>query len=441
MEVTTGPLGQGIANAVGLAVAEAHLAAHFNTPDYKVVDNMTYVFCGDGCLQEGVASEAASLAGHLGLGKLVVLWDDNKITIDGSTDLSFTEDVLARFASYGWHTQAVEDGDADSSASLHTAMDAARAETGKPSIIAVRTTIGFGSKLEGTQKVHGAPLKPEDLAAVKSKFGFDPEATFAVKDSVKALYAAAAKVGEDAADAWDAMFAKYAAAEPAKAAEWTRRAAGQLPEGWKAKLPTFTPADKALATRKLSEGVINALEESMTELMGGSADLTGSNLTLMKTTGNFLKETPEGRNVWFGVREHAMAAVCNGMHAYGLLRPYCATFLNFVGYALGAIRLSALSHHNVIYVMTHDSIGLGEDGPTHQPIATLTQLRSMPQMLTFRPADGNEVSGCYAAALEDSERPSTLALSRQGLPQLEGSCAYSGPSYFSRVPLLTPHSA
>lgn len=419
VEVCTGPLGQGITNAVGLALSEAHLAATFNKEGHKLVDNFTYVICGDGCLQEGISSEASSLAGHLGLGKLIVLYDDNHITIDGSTDLSFTEDVLARYAAYGWHTQHVPSGDADL-AGLAAAIEAAKAETGRPSIIKVTTVIGFGSKNQGKEKVHGAPLGDEDISAIKTKFGFDPEEKFAVGDDVYAHYRGCGERGTAAEAEWNALFASYASAYPAEAAEFTRRMSGGLPDGWKDKLPTF-PAGTKKATREHSETVINAIAGALPELMGGSADLTPSNKTLIKISHDFQKATPEGRYIRFGVREHAMAAVCNGMAAYGGLMPYCATFLNFCGYALGAVRLSALSDFRVLYVFTHDSIGLGEDGPTHQPIAMLNSLRAMPNMYVYRPADGTETSGCYAAAIEHKDKPAALALSRQGLPELEAS--------------------
>ncbi|ORX51653.1 transketolase [Hesseltinella vesiculosa] len=427
IEVTTGPLGQGISNAVGLAAAEAHLAATFNKPGYELFSNFTYVILGDGCLQEGVSAEAISLAGHWKLGKLIALYDDNGITIDGSTDVSFTEDTIKRFESYGWHTIVVTDGDNDIDA-INKAVEQAKAVTDKPTLIKIKTTIGYGSLLQGQEKVHGAPLSNDDIVQVKQKFGFNPEETFVVPKEVYDFYGARAAHGAQAEADWNALFAKYKQEFPADAEALERRLNGKLPQGWEAALPRFTPADSAVATRKLSEGVLTALSEVIPELVGGSADLTGSNLTRWKAAVDFQHPSTglgdySGRYLRYGVREHAMFAVMNGLAAYsnGAIIPYGGTFLNFLTYGWGAARLSALSHLRVLYVMTHDSIGLGEDGPTHQPIETLTLTRATPNMLTFRPADGNEVSGTYLAALENQHRPSVIALSRQNLPQLEGS--------------------
>ncbi|KAI9228737.1 MAG: Transketolase, thiamine diphosphate binding domain-containing protein [Piptocephalis tieghemiana] len=425
IEVTTGPLGQGFSNAVGFALAESHLAAIFNRPDFPIIDNHTYVFAGDGCLQEGVASEAASLAGHLQLGKLICIYDDNHISIDGDINVAFTEDVLARFAAYGWHTQAVDDGNEDLE-SISKAIDIAKSVTDKPSIIKVRTTIGFGSLIQGTGKVHGAPLSADDLAQVKERFGFDPKVNFHVPSDAQDTWSAIAKKGEEAYESWSSLFSSYQNKHPELAEELMRRFKGHLPTDWKKSLPTFTPADKAVATRKLSEGVLNALCPLMPELMGGSADLTGSNLTRWQGAEDFQPESTglgsrRGRYIRYGVREHGMAGVSNGLAAYGGVIPFCATFLNFISYALGSVRLSALSKSRIIYIMTHDSIGLGEDGPTHQPVETLAGLRALPDLLVLRPADGNEVSGAYAVALENFHRPSVICLTRQGLPHLEGS--------------------
>ena len=420
IEVSTGPLGQGISNAVGFAAARAHFAAIYNKPGFELFNHGTFVICGDGCLQEGISSEACSLAGHLGLGSLTVLYDDNDITIDGGTNLSFTEDVLARFEAYGWHTSRVLDGDSDV-ADMKAKIAAARAVTDKPSIIAVKTIIGKGSAKEGTHSVHGAPLGDADIKFVKSKFGLDPEAKYNVGDDVRGVYGAAVAKGDAACAAWTELFAGYKAAFPTEAAEIERRfMGGGLPSGWKDLLPTLTAADKPNATRNLSQSVLKALCPVCPELMGGSADLTPSNKTWVDGMGDFQKETPSGRYFRFGVREHAMAAMCNGMSAYGGIVPYCATFLNFIEYGYGAVRLSALSQHQVIYVMTHDSIGLGEDGPTHQPVEALLLCRSTPGMMTWRPADQNETSGAYCAALE-SHGPSVLSLARQKSKQLAGS--------------------
>ncbi|KAJ2054117.1 Transketolase [Coemansia sp. RSA 922] len=425
IEVTTGPLGQGISNAVGMAIAERHLAATFNKPGFTVIDNTVYAIAGDGCLQEGVASEASSLAGHLQLGNLIVLYDSNGIQIDGSTKLGFTENVLERYAAYGWHTLEVADGDNDLDG-LARAIEAAKAETDRPTLIKVETTIGFGAAKAGTEGVHGAPLGAESLAAVKALFDFDPAQKFSVADAVYDFYAQRAAEGARREDEWNALLAEYAQAHPELHAELVRRIEGRLPDGWEKALPRYTPADKPVATRKLSEGVLNAIAGLVPELIGGSADLTGSNLTRWKGAVDFQPEATglgsyAGRYVRYGVREHGMAAISNGIAAYGANIPFASTFLNFISYAAGATRLSALSHLRVLYIMTHDSIGLGEDGPTHQPIETMAMLRATPNYLNFRPADGNEVSAAYLAALQHSDRPSVLSLTRQNLPQLEGS--------------------
>ncbi|KAF9903722.1 Transketolase [Linnemannia zychae] len=425
IEVTTGPLGQGFANAVGLAMGEAHLAATFNKPGYELFNNHTFVITGDGCLQEGVASEAASLAGHLQLGKLIVLYDDNHISIDGDTEVSFTEDVPKRFEAYGWHVQIVKDGNHDLEAIAH-AIEEAKKVTDKPSMIKVFTTIGFGSLQQGTEKVHGSPLKADDIVQLKKAFGFNPDATFEVPKTTYDLYHAHAAKGAKLNAEWDALLEKYAGSHPELAADLKRRLAKKLPEGWAKELPRFTPADKPSATRKLSEAVLNKIADHLPELIIGSADLTGSNLTRWKTAVDFQPDNSgignyAGRYIRYGVREHGMAAVMNGLDAYGGLIPAGATFLNFISYASGAVRLSALSAQRVIYIMTHDSIGLGEDGPTHQPIETMAMIRATPNLIDFRPADGNETSGAYLYAIESKERPTVLALTRQDLPQLEGS--------------------
>ncbi|RSH81147.1 Transketolase [Apiotrichum porosum] len=425
IEVTTGPLGQGIANAVGLAIAEAHMAATFNKEGYTLFDNKTYVFLGDGCLQEGVASEAASLAGHLQLGNLVAIYDDNSITIDGDTAVSFTEDVEARFRSYGWEVLHVQGGDSDLDA-IYGAIAEARDNNTKPTIINLKTTIGFGSLKQGGHDVHGAPLKADDIRQLKTKFGFNPDESFVIPADVDASYADKAAKGEKAQAEWNALFAKYQQAYPAEAAELTRRVEGRLPEGWEKHLPTFKPGEPAVASRKLSENILNAIAPHIPELVGGSADLTGSNLTRWKGAVDFQPPSTglgdySGRYFRFGVREHGMTAICNGIAAYGGLIPFGATFLNFVSYAAGAVRLSALSHFRVLNIATHDSIGLGEDGPTHQPVETAAWLRALPNLQFWRPADGNETSASYQVALSSLHTPSVFALSRQNLPQLEGS--------------------
>lgn len=425
IEVTTGPLGQGIANAVGLALAEAQLAATFNRQGHNVVDNYTYCIFGDGCMMEGVASEAMSLAGHLQLGKLIAFYDDNHISIDGDTAVAFTEDVLARLEAYGWHTICVKDGDHDLEG-IAKAIEEAKKVTNKPSVIKVTTTIGFGSKLQGTHTVHGAPLKADDIVQLKTAFGFNPETTFDVSKEVYDYYGEKAAKGAALEKEYNSQLAAYAKEFPELAAELTRRVSGELPKDWEKALPTYTPGDKAVASRKLSEIVISKIHDVLPELIGGSADLTGSNLTRWNGAVDFQPPSTKlgdyaGRYIRFGVREHGMGAILNGIAAFGGLIPYGGTFLNFVSYAAGAVRLSALSHHHVIWVATHDSIGLGEDGPTHQPIETLAHLRAIPNLAVWRPADGNETSAAYYAAITSKHTPSVLALSRQNLPQLEGS--------------------
>lgn len=423
VEVTTGPLGQGIANAVGLAMAEAHLAARFNKPDLTLVDHYTYVILGDGCNMEGVSGEACSLAGHLGLGKLIALYDDNHISIDGSTDISFTEDVGKRFEAYGWHVQHVEDGNTDLDA-IAKAIEAAKAVTDKPSLIKVTTTIGYGSpNKQNTAGVHGAPLGSDENKLTREHLGwnYDP---FVVPDDALGHMRQAVERGSSLEAEWNETWAQYKTKYAEAAAEFERLISNKLPDGWEQTLPTYSPDGKAIATRKTSEATLNALAPVVTELIGGSADLTHSNNTLMKVSGDFQKGQYENRNVRFGVREHGMGAICNGiaLHGSGLI-PYGATFLVFTDYMRAAIRLSALSRAGVIWVMTHDSIGLGEDGPTHQPVETIASLRLIPNLIVYRPADGNETSAAYKVAIEaaNQHRPTLLALSRQNLPQLAGS--------------------
>jgi transketolase len=426
VEVCTGPLGQGLSNAVGMCIAEANLAANFNKPGMDIVDHFTYVICGDGCHQEGVTGEACSLAGHLGLGKLILLYDDNNITIDGSTDLSFSEDTGKRFEAYGWQVLTVEDGDGDLDG-IEAAVAQAKANTKQPTMIKVKTTIGFGAAKQGSADVHGAPLGDADISAVKARWGL-PAGQYEVAKDTYSFYDRKAQ-GAAAEAAWAAKFAAYAAAHPALAAEFERRAVGALPANWKECLPSYTVGDKAMATRQWSGAVLNACAEALPEMIGGSADLTPSNNTALKPSasgidnGDFQGATPGGRYLRFGVREHAMAAISNGIFAHGGFIPFCATFLNFMGYAFGASRLSALSGFGVLYIMTHDSIGLGEDGPTHQPVEMMMQCRHMPNIFTMRPADGNEVAGCYGVAIERRQTPSVMCFSRQGLPVLAGSTA------------------
>jgi len=425
VEVCTGPLGQGISNAVGLAMGEKHLAAVYNKPDHEIIDHCTYVICGDGCLQEGVASEASSLAGHWGLGKLLVIYDDNHITIDGDTNLSFTEDVTKRYEAYGWHTITIEvPGWEDAKGScnvgpLREAIKAAKAVTDKPSMIKVRTMIGVGAPNAGSHSVHGAPLG-KNMEATKKALGLNPEKTFDVEDDVYAHYDNKA-AGKTLVEEWNAKMAKYTSAFPAESAELNRRIAGGLPTDWKEKFPTYEDGTQK-ATRQYSQDCLKAMG-GFPEMVGGSADLAPSNLTEPGggDSGDFQKGTPSGRYVRFGIREHGMAAICNGLAAHGGFLPYCATFFNFMGYALGASRLSALSRFRVLYIMTHDSIGLGEDGPTHQPVEMGISMRAMPNMNTWRPADGRETVASYQSAIENMHTPSTLCFSRQKVPCLVGS--------------------
>ena len=416
VEVTTGPLGAGISNAVGLAIAESHLAAKFNKPGSTLVDHYTYVIMGDGCNQEGVASEAASLAGHLKLGKLIALYDDNNITIDGRTDVSFTEDVLKRYEAYGWHVQHVADGNTDVEA-IAKAIEAAKAVTDRPSIIKVTTTIGYGSPNKGdTAGVHGAPLGEDETTLTRQQLGWEYGA-FEVPQEAYDQFRQAIDRGASLEAEWNQTLASYRTQFPSEAAEFERMLRGELPKGWDKDLPTAGPDDKGLATRKHSQICLGALGPNLPELIGGSADLTHSNYTDIKgETGSYQPQTPEKRYLHFGVREHAMAAILNGIayHGSGLI-PYGGTFLVFADYMRGSMRLSALSELGVIYVLTHDSIGVGEDGPTHQPIETIPSLRAMPGLLVFRPGDGNETSGAYKLAIGNRHRPSALCLSRQGM--------------------------
>lgn len=431
IEVTTGPLGQGIANAVGLAMAQQHLGAIYNKPGYDLFTNYVYTICGDGCLQEGVAAEAISLAGTLKLGNLILLYDDNNIQIDGSTDLAFTEDVPKRFESMGWNTLSVANGDADFDAIEKAVAEAQKLgkSNSKPTIISVKTTIGFGAKKQGTADVHGSPLGKDDLARVKAEFGLNPESSFDIQPSVYETYAACTTNGAKYQTEYDALVAKYVAEFPEQGKELTERMTqGGLPTDWTAAIPVYKNeanpdgiATKAAdATRNTSGIVLNAFAAKIPALVGGSADLTGSNKTWLDCSGSYSAAKPENRYIHFGVREHAMVAIGNGLEAYGGIIPFTATFFNFIEYAYGAVRLSALSPHKHILVMTHDSIGLGEDGPTHQPIEAFALCRATPNTLTFRPADANEVSGAYAIALQH-KGPSVLCLSRQNVNLLPNS--------------------
>ena len=414
VEVTTGPLGQGVSTAVGLALAERMLAARFNREGHEIVDHFTYAIASDGDLMEGVSHEACALAAHLRLGKLVVLYDDNGISIDGPTSLSFSEDVPARFAAYGWHVQRVDGHDPEA---VSAAIAAAKAEGGKPSLVACRTHIGFGSpNRQDTSKAHGEPLGADEVRLTKEKLGWPVDAQFLVPDEVRAFFGAAAEKGAKAEGEWHARLAAYRAAHPDLAAELDLFAEGKLPEGWEAKLPSF-PAEKPLATRQASGTVLDALVPAIPTLVGGSADLTPSNNTRSKAAVDVKPGEYAGSYLRFGIREHGMGAILNGLALHGF-RPFGGTFLVFADYMKGAIRLAALMEQAPVYVFTHDSIGLGEDGPTHQPVEQLASLRATPNLLVYRPADANETAAGWRLALGRSHGPTALALTRQGLPVL-----------------------
>jgi transketolase len=425
VEVTTGPLGQGIAMAVGLAMAEKHLAAVYNRPGFNVVDHHTYAMLGDGDLMEGVSHEAASLAGTLALGKLIFLYDDNLISLDGPTSLSYTDDALKRFEAYHWHVQRVADG--NDLAAIEAAIAAAKAETGKPSIIAVRTIIGYGSPKAGSNKAHGEPLGAEAVAATKKFFGFPEDQSFVLPDEALKNWREAVERGAGSEAEWKTLFAGYAAANPELAAEFERTQKGELKAGWEKAIPSF-PADKPIATRNAGGVVLNALAGQVPELFGGAADLTSSTRTIFQPGASFHVD-PAGRNVFFGVREFGMCAAVNGMAAHGGLIPFGSTFFVFSDYAKPAIRLAALMQTHSLFIFTHDTIALGEDGPTHQPIEQLMGLRAVPGLTDFRPADANETAAAWRLALE-RKGPSFFALTRQNLPVLDPAAhdLYSGVS-------------
>lgn len=417
VEATTGPLGQGFAMAVGMAMAEAHLEATFNRPGYPIVDHDTYVLCSDGDLMEGVSAEAASLAGHLKLGRLIVLYDDNDISLDGQTSFSFTEDVRARFAAYGWQTLEVADG--NDTAAIAAAIAAARAERSRPTLIDVHTIIGYGAPHKaGTAAAHGSPLGPQEAEAAKAFYGWPTDRTFFVPDEVYAHFRSAQQRGKKLQTEWEALFERYAQTYPDLAKEWERRFAQRLPQDWADALPSFAEGDKPLATREASHRTITALAAKLPELFGGSADLASSVKNNIAEEPAFQPDAYHGRNIWFGVREFAMGCAVNGMALHGGVIPYSGTFLTFSDYMRPAIRLGALMHAPSIYVFSHDSIGLGEDGPTHQPVEHLLALRAIPGLTVFRPADANETAACWEQMLVDRSGPYALVLSRQALPIL-----------------------
>jgi transketolase len=419
VETTTGPLGQGLSTGVGMAIMAEHLGAIFNRDGHKVMDPYIYAIVTDGDLMEGVASEAASLAGHLSLGRLIYLYDDNRISIDGSTDLAFTEDRGARFAAYGWHVQYVTDG--NDVEAVDAAIRVAKTDP-RPSLIVCRTHIGFGSpKRQDTSKAHGEPLGDEELAAAKLNLGWPEEPRFYIPEDVLGFYRQAVERGEKAESEWKAQFATYRMAYPELAGELERRLMGVLPVGWQEALPVFPADEKGMASRASSGKTINALAAKLPELMGGSADLAPSNNTWIQDVPEFQKGSRAGRNFHFGVREHAMGSVLNGMSQFGGAIPFGGTFLTFADYMRPAIRLAALSHVQAIYVFTHDSIGVGEDGPTHQPVEHLASLRAIPGLTVIRPGDANETAEAWRAAVERRDGPTALILTRQNLPTLNRS--------------------
>jgi len=434
VEVTTGPLGQGVGNAVGMAVAEAYLSARYNRPGYPVVDHCTYVIASDGDLMEGVAAEACSLAGHLRLGKLVMLYDDNRISLAGSTMLSFTEDTMKRFEAYGWHVQHVTDGN-DIEAIDH-AIASAKEETTRPSLIAIRSIIGFGSpKKQGSSKAHGSPLSTEETSAAKKNLGWPQEPKFRVPDDVRSFTRKALEKGKELQAQWDSLYEGYRTAHEEYAEEFERVMKGELPLDWEKALPSFTDTGTTIATRKASEEVMQALGPLMPELLGGTADLNPSTLAWVKGAGDF--QAPgtlppegiegsvggpwgyEGRNIHYGVREHAMGAMATGCALHGGIIPYTGTFFTFSDYMRPAIRLAAMMRTRVVYVFSHDSIGVGEDGPTHQPVEQLMNLRCVPNLTVIRPADANETVEAWRQALTRREGPTALVLSRQALPVVD----------------------
>jgi transketolase len=421
VEVTTGPLGQGFGMAVGIAVAEKHMAAVYNRDTYNIIDHHTYVLCGDGDLMEGISHETASLAGTLGLGKLIVLYDDNLISLDGPTELSYTEDVTKRFEAYHWHVQMVHDG--NDLVAIENAILAAKAETTKPSLIRVRTVIGYGSPKAGTSKAHGEALGAEAVKATKKNLGWPEDKTFYVPEEAGKNWAEAKLRGKDAHAAWSDEFAEYKKAYPEPAAEFERAVSAKLAEGWEKKIPTF-PTEKPIATRNAGQAVMQAIENVVPELIGGAADLTTSTKTIFKDSPSFHVD-PVGRNIFFGVREFGMMAMVNGMAAHGGLIPFGSTFFVFSDYCKPALRLAALMGIHSLFVFTHDSVGLGEDGPTHQPIEHLMALRLVPHLTDFRPADANETAACWQMSLE-RKSPSFMALSRQDLPVLDAAKAQAG---------------
>jgi transketolase len=422
VDATTGPLGQGIAMAVGMALGETQLGATYNKDQFKVVDHYTYAICGDGDLMEGVASEAASLAGHLKLGKLIVLYDSNDISLDGELNLSFSESVEKRFEAYGWQVLRVEDG--NDLAAIEKAIAEAQGETDKPTLIEVKTVIGYGSPNKqgkgGHGGTHGSPLGTEEAKLTKEFYKWVYEEDFYVPEEVREHFAKVKEHGIQVNKEWDEQFAAYKKAYPELAAQFEKAVAGELPEGWDKDLPKYAVGDKALSTRVASGNALNGLVGNVPQLLGGSADLESSTMTHLNGVANYTPQSRDGRNIYFGVREFGMAAAINGMMLHGGLKPFGGTFFVFTDYLRPAVRLSAIMKLPVTYVLTHDSIAVGEDGPTHEPIEQLASLRIIPGLTVIRPADGNETSAAWAYSVENKENPVALVLTRQNLPILEG---------------------
>jgi len=418
IEVTTGPLGQGFANGVGMGIAQQFLASRYNKPGFDIFDYKIYAICSDGDLMEGVSAEAASMAGHLKLGNLIYLYDDNKITIEGDTSITFNEDVAERFQAYGWHVQSVADG--NDTEAIFAAIQNAKNETKRPSIIKVRTHIGFGSPNKvDTAGAHGSPLGKDEVRLVKENFGFDPDKSFVVSDEVLDYYRTSGKAGIKKEEDWNSIFAKYKEKYPAEAAEYELLSSGKLPEGWKDDLPVFKADAKGVATRKASGKTLNAIAAKLPLLIGGSADLSPSTDTTLDEFESFSDLNHGGRNFHFGIREHAMGSVLNGMALTKGIIPYGATFLIFSDYMRPPVRLAAIMKIRPIFIYTHDSIGLGEDGTTHQPVEQLIGLRSVPDVTVIRPADANETAHAWVAALEHSGGPVSIILTRQNVPTID----------------------
>ena len=425
VETTTGPLGQGFANAVGMAMAERHLAARFNSPGHEIVDHYTYMVCGDGDMMEGISSEAASLAGHLGLGRLICIYDDNKISIEGSTEITFTEDVALRFKAYHWHILSVDDGnDIDA---IYNAIQAAKAQTGRPSLIVLRTHIAYGSpNKQDTADAHGAPLGEEEVRLAKKSLGLPEDALFNIPDAVRHHFSQCVESGREAEAGWQEKFQAYNKKYPDMAIKWVDAMSGFLTTGWDEDIPEFSVSDGPIATRAASGKVLNAIASRLPTLIGGSADLAPSNKTFLESSHEFQKDAYDGRNIRFGVREHAMGGIMSGMFLHNGLRPYGGTFLVFADYLRPALRVAAIMNIPVIYVFTHDSIAVGEDGPTHQPVEHLVSLRVIPGLTVIRPADASETAQAWRQALKITNGPIALILSRQKLPVLKSNAIKDG---------------